>query len=203
MIIINDNDIDQIFSEININDDDLQLDNNKKRPHRPTRAAKKEIRYQKKLLQLKDLKLEKKILSQNENEKVLKNENDKPKIYPENSVYLNKRILKQRAHNRLLEAYQPDQSKKRLQICIDCSFSSIMSNKEMVHLAQQIGLCYASNKALTSPIQLSLCNLSRVCVFNSFLFIIFNVISIHSFKNRLQNFIKNLKELIMVLVIIF
>ena len=47
-----------------------------------------------------------------------------------------------------------------LKICIDCSFSDLMSDKELSRLAQQIGRCYASNKSLIKPVYLTLCNLN-------------------------------------------
>lgn len=63
---------------------------------------------------------------------------------------------------RLVELYASEQNfASSLKICVDCSFSDQMSNKEQSRLAQQIGRCYAVNKALERPVHLTLCNLDR------------------------------------------
>ena len=62
-------------------------------------------------------------------------------------------------NERLAKVYEDNTN--ALKVCIDCSFSNRMSDKEMSRLAQQIGRCYASNKLLKTPVHLTLCNLDK------------------------------------------
>lgn len=67
--------------------------------------------------------------------------------------------MKKQTIERLNQVYSDPSSS--LKICIDCSFSDKMSSKEMSRLAQQIGRCYATNRSVSSPIHLTLCNLDK------------------------------------------
>lgn len=77
--------------------------------------------------------------------------------------FINNRDLRKLKRDRLKKVYEDNS--KSLKICIDCSFSDLMSNKEMSRLAQQIGRCQASNKSLSSPVHLTLCNLNEDSLF--------------------------------------
>lgn len=74
-------------------------------------------------------------------------------------VYISNRDVRQLKRERMKQVYENPANS--LKICIDCSFSEIMSRKEMSRLAQQVGRCHASNKSLSSPVHLTLCNLNK------------------------------------------
>ena len=96
------------------------------------------------------------------NTEELQESREKPNNY---DAYLNKRELKRRANERLLNVYKDNSNS--LKICIDCSFNNKMSEKEQSKLAQQIGRCYATNKAIEKPVHLTLCNLNKDSKFYS------------------------------------
>lgn len=97
---------------------------------------------------------------QNENERNFeeaKSEQTQPEVENNERTKRLKVIQKER----LLEVYKTENYEKNLKICIDCSFIEHMTSKEQSRLAQQIGRCYAINKALDRPTHLTLCNLDR------------------------------------------
>jgi tRNA (guanine9-N1)-methyltransferase len=80
----------------------------------------------------------------------------------ERGAFLSKRDAKRATLERLNAVYSPDADlSTHLKVYIDCSFGDKMSSKEQSRLAQQIGRCYATNKALDKPVHLTLCNLSE------------------------------------------
>jgi tRNA (guanine9-N1)-methyltransferase len=130
------------------------------------RLNKKEKKLQKykKLLENYKLKKEenkklKKVTKETEEEIKQEEEPSKPKSNILYDVFYNKRELKKLMNERLAKVYEDNTN--ALKVCIDCSFSNRMSDKEMSRLAQQIGRCYASNKLLKTPIHLTLCNLDK------------------------------------------
>lgn len=129
---------------------------------RLSKTERKFRRYQQKLANYKQKKLEKKLLKQAESAnspKKLKVEGDD--VAHTHPGYLNKRDQKKQIIERLTQVYAPDSDiSSNLKICIDCSFSDKMSGKEQSRLAQQIGRCYATNKSLEKPVHFTLCNLS-------------------------------------------
>lgn len=132
------------------------------------KAKKKELKKQERLLKENSTDEKSQLLAENiENKQdkesqVEQDEEGNPKNY---GSYLNKRELKKRANERLANVYKDNS--ESLKVCIDCSFSSKMSDKEQSRLAQQIGRCYATNKAITSPVHLTLCNLDKSSRFYS------------------------------------
>lgn len=145
------------------------VDGQEKRPKRPNKTQRKHERY---LRQVEKYKLKKKQKREAEKQKRLEREqeekqqeetstNEKKNDQNETNQQVTKR-LKVIQKERLIELYGKSENfDKSLKICIDCSFSEHMSDKEQSRLAQQIGRCYAINKALEKPVHLTLCNLDR------------------------------------------
>lgn len=137
------------------------------RPKRPNKTQRKYERYQRqveKYRQKKKEKREKKKLEQQQkgegSQTPLKNGNKEETLDDERRTKRTKVLQRER----LVEIYgtNTDAYAKCLKVCIDCSFGDEhMSSKELARLAQQIGRCYAVNKALASPAHLSLCALDR------------------------------------------
>jgi Trm5-related predicted tRNA methylase len=163
-----------------LGDNTAAVDSNK--PKRLNKTQRKYLRYQKKIESYKLKKVQKKEkkkqerllketeistdLTENRENKAQKESSEQVEQTPKNfDNYLNKRELKKRANERLANVYKD--SSESLKICIDCSFSSKMSDKEQSRLAQQIGRCYATNKAISSPVHLTLCNLDKSARFYS------------------------------------
>lgn len=144
------------------------VDGQEKRPKRPNKTQRKHERY---LRQVEKYKLKKKQKREAEKQKRLEraqeekqeetSTNEKREDQNETNPEATKR-LKVIQKERLIELYGKSENfDKSLKICIDCSFSEHMSDKEQSRLAQQIGRCYAINKALEKPAHLTLCNLDR------------------------------------------
>ncbi len=154
------------------------------KPKRPNKTQKKFAKYQRRLENYKIRKANKK---QNKIQKALENVLDENKLRKETNVildettkepeltekvkhnfesFINKRELKKRTNERLARVYE-NQGVGSLKVCIDCSFSDKMSQKEQSKLAQQIGRCYATNKAIEKPVHLTLCNLNKDSKFYS------------------------------------
>jgi len=136
------------------------------KPQRLNKTEKKFQKYQSKILRHREKKAQKKQLNQLKRQleaqsdapRVESNTDSEPKKTYDN--FLSKRDLKARSIERLRQVYT-EGAATSLKICIDCSFSNIMSSKEMARLAQQIGRCYATNKSISSPVHLTLCNLDE------------------------------------------
>ena len=138
-------------------------ENSTTKQKRLSKREKKFNRYQIKIANYKLKKLEKKKLkeqatSENNESNVISSQNLNKKEEYLYETYLNKRELKKKTIERLKTVLDSNGS-NCLKICIDCSFSDLMSEKELSRLAQQIGRCYASNKSLNQPVFLTLCNL--------------------------------------------
>ena len=133
------------------------------RPARINKTQRKYERYVRKLEKYKLKKLEKKKnkkkSSGNEEEEEVTKSDEKKE---DDGEYLNKRELKMLVQKRLGAVYNDVNIKcESLKICVDCSFSKLMSSKEMSRLAQQIGRCYALNKLFARPVHFTLCNLQK------------------------------------------
>lgn len=138
------------------------------KPKRMSKTEKKFAKYQRKIAEFKLKKLEKKKLKANlkqeaaesndSNKELSQTKESKPQEIYES--YLNKREIKKKQIERMKNVLDTNGTNS-LKICIDCSFSDLMSDKESSRLAQQIGRCYASNKALEQPVYLTLCNLKK------------------------------------------
>lgn len=153
------------------------------KPKRLNKTQKKFAKYQRRLENYKIRKANKK---QNKIQKALENILDENKLKETNVIlaettkepeltekvkhnfesFINKRELKRRTNERLARVYE-NQGVESLKVCIDCSFSDKMSQKEQSKLAQQIGRCYATNKAIEKPVHLTLCNLNKDSKFYS------------------------------------
>lgn len=73
-----------------------------------------------------------------------------------------KRLQRSMINQRLNLVNSDEETKaKSLKVCIDCSFCTMMSEKEQSRLAQQIGRCYALNRASPSPAHVLICNLVK------------------------------------------
>ena len=131
-------------------DDSIEHTKDEEKPKRLSKTEKKFNRYQRKLASYKLKKLEKKKLKQLKEFNIVSLESEStpghilanPAIQTaENTsydTYLNKRELKKKSIERLASVLQNNGS-SCLKICIDCSFSDLMSDKELSRLAQQIG----------------------------------------------------------------
>jgi tRNA (guanine9-N1)-methyltransferase len=135
---------------------------------RPTKTEKKRLKYEKKLefyeLKKQQKKLEKKQIEPKELKCKFDEQRSEsqPKGTLRNGIYRNKRDDRLFILNSLKQVYSDETIKKNsLKICIDCSFCELMSEKEQSKLAQQIGCCYASNRAANKPAHLTLCNLKQ------------------------------------------
>jgi len=130
---------------------------------RVSKAARKIVRYERKLASYqskKDTKKAERLMAkETQPEKVY----EAPSIDPKDNVILpNKREFKRLRNERIQAAYDDPSN---LKVCIDCSFNHLMSDKELSRLAQQIGRCYAANKASSAPVQLILCHLDKTSAF--------------------------------------
>lgn len=135
---------------------------------RPNKTEKKRLKYQKKLEFYKLKKQQKKLEKKNTESKEVKKKSEQQKSENEsqgterNGTYRNKRDDRAFILNRLKQVYDDEKLKNdSVKVCIDCSFCNIMSEKEQSKLAQQIGRCYASNRAANRPAHLTLCNLKQ------------------------------------------
>ena len=157
------------------------------RPKRLNKTQKKFAKYQRRLENYKLRKANKKqnkiqkalenVLEQNKNKETCvtqteteasKESESKDNIKQNYDSFINKRELKRRINERLAKVYEDIPTmNESLKICIDCSFSDKMSQKEQSKLAQQIGRCYATNKAIEKPVHLTLCNLNKESKFYS------------------------------------
>ena len=136
--------------------DEGQSTKNTEKPKRLSKTEKKFNRYQRKLASYKQKKLEKKKLKQSQSKQnsIVSLNSEQVTQNPENPInpsdatsaaenasydtYLNKRELKKKAIERLTNVLETKGSDS-LKICIDCSFSDLMSDKELSRLAQQLG----------------------------------------------------------------
>ncbi len=101
-------------------------------PNRLNKTEKKLLRYKKKLEKYRIKKEEKKKLKKKSNEHIQLNNNEetKPKSNVLYDVFYNKRELKKIANERLEKVYK-ENGEGSLKLCIDCSFSNKMSDKEL------------------------------------------------------------------------
>ena len=137
---------------------------------RPSKGERKRAMYQKKLANYRTKKEEKKKQAKAREQAAVVSEDEtdiqvkaaaQPHPYHIYPNYFNKRELRRMVSERLERVYGDESLAARsLKICIDCSFSHKMSFKEQSRLAQQVGRCYASNKARASPVHLTLCQVA-------------------------------------------
>ena len=128
-------------------DTDAEIGNEK--PKRLSKTEKKLKRYQRKIASYKLKKLEKKKLKQAAKEtddnklpeptEPKSESNELAKTENTYDNYINKRELKRITNERMKQVLDSSGTNS-LKICIDCSFSDIMSDKEQSRLAQQIGI---------------------------------------------------------------
>lgn len=144
------------------------------KPKRKNKTQRKYERYLNQVKKFKEKKEQKKKLEKAKRQEELANaqaSETTTNAENEDETYENKigkRQMKKIRTDRLKEIYAQTESttttatnNNHLKICIDCSFSDKMSNKELARLAQQIGRCYAVNKSLDKPVHLTLCNLDK------------------------------------------
>ncbi len=133
-------------------DDFNERPKDEEKPKRLSKTEKKFNRYQRKLASYKLKKLEKKKLKQLKEPSTI-DVTSESGISADLAVsisanrltgnasydnYLNKRDLKKKSIERLNDVLKNSGS-NCLKICIDCSFSDLMSDKELSRLAQQLG----------------------------------------------------------------
>lgn len=169
--------------KIEKNDEMTKTESNEKK--RLNKTMKKKLRYQKKLEFYKLKKQQKKI---NKKEEALKrklavnneksNETNQTISDETKKNYLNeqqplnkkrkiKRLERANINEKLKDLYENENKDNNniLKICVDCSFCSLMSEKEQSRLAQQIGRSYALNRAAQSPAHITLTNLEKETYF--------------------------------------
>ena len=122
---------------------------------RPNKKIRKQMKYLKKLEFYKMKKEQKK------EEKKEKDE-EQPLVKKKHKM---KRLERANINEKLRRVHENDLCKENLQVSIDCSFSSMMSQKEQSRLAQQIGRCYASNRAADIPARITLTNIDKESFF--------------------------------------
>jgi tRNA (guanine9-N1)-methyltransferase len=153
---------------------------------RPSKTVKKRIKYAKKLEDYRIKKQQKKLdrkqkaldKIQNNVTKTTENPSDNETINvnsetipttntaetPTVKKHKIKRFQRANINEKLRKAHE-NNFDENLKVCIDCSYCSLMSEKEQSRLAQQIGHCYASNRAAATPAQITLTNIDKESFF--------------------------------------
>jgi tRNA (guanine9-N1)-methyltransferase len=139
---------------------------------RPSKTLKKHLRYMKKLEYYRNKKQEQKLLKRNKKEEpAIDDHTGKDDVTITTRVNKQSRFVRQSIRAKLKNVYENEEIKaKSLKVIIDCSFCAMMSEKEQSRLAQQIGQCYASNKAAASPAYFKMVNLKTDTFFYKELF---------------------------------
>lgn len=136
---------------------------------RLNKTEKKKLRYEKRVQSYKQKKQLKKLEKQAKNSEKANEESNNSDSQPNETNTAKgpkkrkvKRLERSMINQRLTLVNTDEETKaKSLKVCIDCSFCFMMSEKEQSRLAQQIGRCYALNRASSSPAHVLLCNLAK------------------------------------------
>jgi tRNA (guanine9-N1)-methyltransferase len=140
---------------------------------RPSKTIRKKLKYLKKLEFYRKKKEENKLEKKEKKEikelddEILDREVEEDQELKPRKKHKIKRLARAIINERLRKIHENEVcDEKTLRISIDCSFCYLMSIKEQSRLAQQIGRCYASNRATLKPAQITLTNINK----NSFLY---------------------------------
>ena len=76
--------------------------------------------------------------------------------------HLSKKTLKLQTIEKLQNVLKDDAS-SRPKICIDLQYEELMSEKELIHLAQQLSRVYGFNRKSSDPCHLTFCHLPKDC----------------------------------------
>ena len=76
--------------------------------------------------------------------------------------HVSKKTLKLQTIEKLQNVLKDDAS-SRPKICIDLQYEELMSEKELIHLAQQLSRVYGFNRKSSNPCHLTFCHLPKDC----------------------------------------
>ena len=76
--------------------------------------------------------------------------------------HVSKKTLKLQTIEKLQNVLKDDAS-SRPKICIDLQYEELMSEKELIHLAQQLSRVYGFNRKSSDPCHLTFCHLPKDC----------------------------------------
>ena len=76
--------------------------------------------------------------------------------------HVSKKTLKLQTIEKLQNVLKDDES-SRPKICIDLQYEELMSEKELIHLAQQLSRVYGFNRKSSNPCHLTFCHLPKDC----------------------------------------
>ena len=76
--------------------------------------------------------------------------------------HVSKKTLKLQTIEKLQNVLKDDES-SRPKICIDLQYEELMSEKELIHLAQQLSRVYGFNRKSSDPCHLTFCHLPKDC----------------------------------------
>ena len=76
--------------------------------------------------------------------------------------HLSKKTLKLQTIEKLQNVLKDDES-SRPKVCIDLQYEELMSEKELIHLAQQLSRVYGFNRKSSDPCHLTFCHLPKDC----------------------------------------
>ena len=123
------------------------------------KAQKKALRLEKIKAQIKENRKLKKQLAKDK-KKEFRNQSDRQSTPSENHV--SKKTLKLQTIEKLQNVLKDDKS-SRPRICIDLQYEELMSEKELIHLAQQLSRVYGFNRKSSNPCHLTFCHLPNDC----------------------------------------
>ena len=122
------------------------------------KAQKKALRLEKIKAQIKEnRKLKKQLAKDKKKESISKSGQS---TASENHV--SKKTLKLQTIEKLQNVLKDDAS-SRPKICIDLQYEELMSEKELIHLAQQLSRVYGFNRKSSDPCHLTFCHLPKDC----------------------------------------
>ena len=76
--------------------------------------------------------------------------------------HVSKKTLKLQTIEKLQNVLKDDES-SRPKVCIDLQYEELMSEKELIHLAQQLSRVYGFNRKSSNPCHLTFCHLPKDC----------------------------------------
>ena len=76
--------------------------------------------------------------------------------------HVSKKTLKLQTIEKLQNVLKDDES-SRPKVCIDLQYEELMSEKELIHLAQQLSRVYGFNRKSSDPCHLTFCHLPKDC----------------------------------------
>ena len=76
--------------------------------------------------------------------------------------HVSKKTLKLQTIEKLQYVLKDDES-SRPKVCIDLQYEELMSEKELIHLAQQLSRVYGFNRKSSNPCHLTFCHLPKDC----------------------------------------